>query len=274
VNGDEGRRWLDREQARGGTGVTVMSSRRERRRLGRSRRLSAGARALHLVVVTSIVGSTFLIMTATAALACHDPGSPWNTVYKPGGTDWWGNRVSGPGMGVFDGNVDCGRVSSLFVTNGPITRWIEVGWYESPQGTYSCIPTTSGPPKILAFAVFDGMVDCKNPSANIGEGTDGFWVHDKDQDGVWKFFRNGNQVWTSFDMSPFNSGTLYNNGERLNFNNTAHADFDGLKKMLHQGNWADWNNTSLDTDLFDDSGSHGCKYSDTHTAVKLNETLC
>jgi hypothetical protein len=222
----------------------------------------------------SLIAGALALVSATPAQACADAGAPWNTVYRSGGTDWWGDRVSNPGMGVFDGDVDCGRVSSIFVTNGAITRWVEVGWYESPQGAYVCIPTTSGPPKILAFAYFDGMVDCKDPSPNLGEGTDNFWVQDRDQDGVWRYFRNGNQVWTSPDMSPFNSGTLYNNGERLNFRNTAHADFDGLKRMNHQGNWGDWSNTSLDTELSDDSGSHGCKYSDTHTAVKLVETPC
>lgn len=88
------------------------------------------ARILHLVLVTSVVASLLVLTSASTALAsCHDFGSPWNTVYQPGGSSWLGVRVSGPGMGVYDGDVDCGRVSSLFVTNGPITRWVEVGWY-------------------------------------------------------------------------------------------------------------------------------------------------
>lgn len=91
---------------------------------------------------------------------------------------------------------------------------------------------------------------------------------------MWNYYRNGTDVWTSFDMSPFSGGSVYDNGERLNFSNTAHADFDGLKRMNGQGQWGDWGNTQLNTDLTDDSGSHGCKYSNTHTAVKLDGTPC
>lgn len=234
-----------------------------------------------VVMTSALTLGTLAGLLASPAYACHDAGSPWNTAYKSG-TNGRGDRVSGLGMGVFDGNVDCGRVSSVFVYNSSLTRYVEVGWFESPQGAYSCIQDTgtgADPPRILAFAQFDGMRDCLNPAGSLSEGTQTFWVHDDNQDGIWKFYHSGTQVWTSFDMSPFTTGLLYDNGERLTFQNTAHADFDGLKRMAGQ-NWVAWGSggstdtTTLDTALSDDSGSHGCKYSNDHTAVKLNGTAC
>jgi len=213
-------------------------------------------------------------LSAVPAVACHDAGSPWNTIYKPNGSDWLGVQVSSPGMAIYNGDVSCGRVSSLFVRNSDWTRWVEVGWIENAGSHYACVPDTNGPPKILAYAKFDGMTGCKNPASDLSEGTDGFKVHDDNQNGVWRYFHSGNEVWTSFDMSPFNSGLVEDNGERLNFSNTAHSDFDGLTRMNSSGSFTDWNSTDLHDGDSDDSGSHGCKYSDTHTAVKLNGTPC
>lgn len=218
-----------------------------------------------------------VIVAPAAQAACpENPSDALNTVGSPSGSSWLGVRVSGPGMDVFDGAVSCTRVSSLFVLNSTGTRWVEVGWYEDPSGggaDYACIPSTSGAPKILAFSYDNGSVDCKTNGVGLSEGTSGFYIQDQNTDGVWKFFKDGDQTWTSPDMTPFSSGWVASNGERNDFTNTSHAVFDGLNKMNDNGNWGDWNSTNEDS-LSDDSQAHFCKYSDTHTQVKLNGTAC
>jgi hypothetical protein len=183
-------------------------------------------------------------------------------------------RVSNPGMGVYNGSVSCGRVSSLFVYNSLGTRWVEIGWYEDPNDLYSCIPPTvsSGPPKVLAYRKFDTDEGCQQNPSTLSEGTDGFWVQDGNQDGKWNYYVKGTNVHTSQDLTPFVTGLLWNNGERLGTGNTAHADFDGMKRMDSSQTWKKWD--SVIDYQSNDPGSHGCEYSATHQAIKLVGTAC
>jgi hypothetical protein len=175
-------------------------------------------------------------------------------------------------MAIYDGNVTCGRVSSIFVYNSAATRYVEVGWYENPAGVYNCLPVTNGPPKVLAFYLLDGVAACwGQPSTLSGGTTAGFWVDDNNQDAIWNFFYAGTNVYNSGKMSTFTTGILVNNGERLNTDNTAHADFDGMKRMNSSQQWVDWTSATYSSN---DSGMHGCYYSATHQAVKEVGTAC
>jgi hypothetical protein len=70
------------------------------------------------------------------------------------------------------------------------------------------------------------------------------------------------------------SGIIDNNGERLNLDDGAKANFNRLERMNGNANYVDWNNTSHDSSLSDDPGYHGCWYSDTHTASLANGVSC
>lgn len=72
-------------------------------------------------------------------------------------------------MDIYNQDVNCGRVSSLFVRNSSSTRWVEVGWYED-NAQYACLPTTDRPWR-LGFVLFDGLIDCFKPTGGIGTST-------------------------------------------------------------------------------------------------------
>jgi hypothetical protein len=180
-------------------------------------------------------------------------------------------------MSVFNGSVDCARLSSIFIRNTTGTRQVEIGWYEDPVNFYDlCCATTSGAPKLLALS-FEGSNDYSwlhNPPT-VSEGTDTFSVSDSNQDGVWMFGHNGSNVWTSPDLGTFVTGLIFNNGGRGNTNNTSHAVFDGMLRMNSSQNWvAPTTVYEAGEALSNDPEARPCIYSDTHTAVKLNSTPC
>jgi hypothetical protein len=177
-------------------------------------------------------------------------------------------------MAIYDGTPTCGRVSSLFVTNSSGTRYVEVGWYEDPQGTYNCIPKTTGAPRALAFSYNNGIRGCKTTGPDLAEGNQSFYIQDPNTDGVWQFFRAGTQIWQSPDLTPFSSGIVMSNGERQTYDYTPAATFNGLQRMASSGSWGNWHSTQKLGPPSDDLGAHFCWYSDTYTAVKLSETAC
>jgi hypothetical protein len=203
---------------------------------------------------------------------------PWNTLGKPIGTAWIGVKVANPGMAVFDGDPTCGRVSSIFVSNSTGTRFVEIGWYEDPHGTYNCLtPTGTGAkPRVLAFSYDNGTADCKKNSAELNDGAQvDFTISDANTDGVWNFSKDGSSIWTSADMTPFSSGIVINNGERQAYGYTPRAEFDGLKRMdPADGSWGNWHGTAWWASESDDFGTDFCWDSNTHTRVVLNTTSC
>jgi hypothetical protein len=97
---------------------------------------------------------------------------------------------------------------------------------------------------------------------------------DQNQDGQWSFSHDLSNIWNSPDLGNFNSGSEFTNAERGDTTNTPHADFDGLQRQDNNNVWSDWQNTSFSSAFSDDSGAHGCKYSDKHVEVKLVGTAC
>lgn len=98
---------------------------------------------------------------------------------------------------------------------------------------------------------------------------DTFKIQDNNQDGVWDFFHDAANIFSA-NMGTFVTGHLQNNGERLNTDDPAHADFDGLGRMNSSQNWVDWDNTHEDTPYSDDPNYNFFEYSNTHTAVTLS----
>lgn len=191
-----------------------------------------------------------------------------------------GDRVNNPGMSVFNDAIDCGRVSSIFVSNSTGTTFAEVGWYEDPSGgtwDYSCILSSFGPPRELAYAVQAGMLpQCDQDNADISAGVDSFVVKDPNQDGIWTYEHDGVTIWTSQDISPFNSGLLVSNGERAGTGNDdpAKSEFDGLDRLGPSNNWVPWTSPSEYTPYSDDPDYKDCIDSDTHIRVIKSSNQC
>jgi hypothetical protein len=218
--------------------------------------------------------TVLLIVPARADAPCPAPGAPLNTVMEAS-ANGQGNRVINPGMAIYNDKISCGRVSSLIVRSPDLTDFVEVGWFEDPSpNDYICIPTTSGPPRELAFAGLDGMNDCLGNPANIQEGTDSFSVDDLNQDGRWSLLHKKSTIWTGPSMGSFNSGIIRNNGERLSSGDPARSDFNGLQRADKLGVWQDWQNPSENFSVSDDPDFYGCVITSIHTDVRRNATPC
>jgi hypothetical protein len=242
--------------------------------VGRTRQVHPRATRLIAVVFVFSAAMPILLLTsaqpAFAACGTHI----LNTAYQAS-ANGRGERVSNPGMGVYDGAVTCSRISSLILCgNAMCTNYVEVGWYEDVGVGYACLDSTGGPVKELAFALKGNTIGCLHNPSSISEGTDGFTMNDENQDGVWHFQHSTVGIWNSPDLGNFNSGSLFTNAERGDTTNTPHADFDGLGREDDSNNWSAWQNTSFSNSMSDDDGAHGCKYSDSHVAVKLDGTPC
>jgi len=219
-----------------------------------------------------MVGGVLLFqMHAAYAVTCLS--NLYNTTDEAS-ADGRGNRVFGPGMRIYNDNVVCGRVSSLFVKNATETKFVEVGWYEDPIDTnfdYQCLGTTSGPPELFAFVDTGTGYAC-----SLGEtlsGVDSFSVRDQNQDGVWTFGHEGDDFYTSPDLGSFNSGLLRTNGERAgNGNEPARSEFDGLDRLDSSG-WSPWQGT-FEASTSDDPDFHDCIDSDHHVRVIRDGTTC
>jgi hypothetical protein len=88
-------------------------------------------------------------------------------------------------------------------------NYVEVGWYEDPQGIIQCLDATGGPVNELAFSIKGNMLGCLHNPGNISEGTDTFTVKDPDGDAQWSYGHAGSTIWTSPDLGNFNSGALF-----------------------------------------------------------------
>ena len=188
--------------------------------------------ALALVATFLMFGSWMLIQAIPAsAVTCLS--SPYNTTDEAA-ANGRGNRAQNPGMHIYNDNVDCGRVSSLFVKNSTETKLVEVGWFEDPSDSnwdYTCLGTTSGQPKLFAF-VDTGTGYACDTGGQLSTGDDAFTVKDQNQDGKWTFGHSGSDFYTSPDLGSFNSGLLRTNGERTGGGNEpAHSEFAGLDRM-------------------------------------------
>lgn len=232
-------------------------------------------RVLAYVCAVAAGASVVIALRSTAAMAAPCPGATLNTVTSPD-TNGRGVRVTNPGLLVENDAVQCVRVASIGVNNVSGMTYVEVGWYEDPAGEadFPCIPTTSGTPKVIAFAAQNGTVAGCWQTPVTASGTDSFTVHDDNQNGLWTFLHLGGLVWTSPNLSPFVTGIIVSNAERSDLDDGAHADHDGLQRMGSGATWTNWQGTFRNTSYDDDPGYKPCIHTSTHVEAKLNSHTC
>jgi hypothetical protein len=250
-------------------------------RQGAKRPVSAGVTRKRAQEMQIALFAGFLIMggwillRATPALAVTCLSSVYNTTDEAS-ADGRGNRVQNPGMHIYNDNVDCGRVSSLFVKNATETKFVEVGWFEDPSESnfdYTCLNNTSGQPKLFAY-VDTGSGHACNTAGELSTGDDAFTEQDQNQDGIWKFGHAGSDFYTSPNLGSFNSGLLRTNGERAGGGNEpARSEFNGLDREDQFNNWPSWQNT-FEASTSDDPGFHDCIDNDHHVRVIDDSNTC
>lgn len=150
------------------------------------------AASLSLSVAFGVILGLSLQLPALA-VTCVASGGNLNTVDEAA-ANGRGNRAINPGMQIYNDDVACARVSSLFVTTADGSRWVEVGWFEDPAGgdwDFYCLGTTSGSPRLFAYTYYDGLRDCYTGSSLTAGPADTFTVRDPDQNGVWTFGHGG-----------------------------------------------------------------------------------
>jgi len=241
--------------------------------VGQRRRM----RALVHVCVAAAGAALVIGLGGPPAVAapCPGAGAQWNTVTSPD-TNGRGVRVTIPGLLIENDPVDCLRVAAVGDNNSSGLTYVEVGWYEDPSGglNFPCIPNTSGPPKVIAFAAEDGVVAGCWATPSSPSGRDTFTVHDDNQNGLWTFLHNGNLVWTSPDLDPFHTGIIVTNAERWDLDDGAHADWDGLQRMGSTASWSNWQGTYRNTDYDNDPDFRPCIHTNTHVESKKNSNPC
>ncbi len=230
------------------------------------------------IVLSALIGAGVVLLVARpahATLTCFDPltHGPWNTVDEAA-ANGRGNRVSDPGMFIYNDPVQCGRASSLFVKTHDETEFVEVGWYEEESYVYSCVHFTNGQPKLFGEAYNNGVVGCTSgPPLTSGQ-SDSFTVTDVNQDGKWLFGHGGANFWTSPDLGSFNSGLLRSNGERFAPDpEPARSEFNGLKRMDASNTWSAWTGPMEgDSQSSDDPDFEDCIDAPDHIRVVRNGT--
>jgi len=206
----------------------------------------SGRRVVFLLAASLILGAVTSTLLVSTAHANHDCPSDNQIRAKPG-TNGRGTRVGGsdPGMRVSNTDIDCVRVSSIGVINSSSTTFAEIGWYEDPMGLSDC-PATSGQPRILVYRKFNGVPMCQTQPVISGPfpRNDEFIVNDSDQNGVWRYFRNGSFL-GSFDLGSFITGEGRANSERKSgHHDSMYALFLGLDRMNSSQGWTNWANTT------------------------------
>jgi hypothetical protein len=168
-------------------------------------------------------------------------------------------------MQVSNTAVSCLRVSSLAVVGTIPGRFVELGWYEDPSDQLLVCPTTSGTPKVLVYASYDGAIQCSQNSPTVSPGNYDFYMHDDNQNGVWVYFWNGQSV-GSYNVGTLTSGSPRALGERREQDDSAYSNFEVLKRMNANMGWALWSSSSVVEDT--DPAYRGCFYGATHFTVK------
>lgn len=233
--------------------------------------LTIGAAAIGILALSFILGSAVTsILVPPQAVAFPSCGSPGTVQGARPDTNGRGVRVSDPGMRVSDASISCIRVSAIHVMNSAATRFAIVGWYERASGapTFLGCPVTSGPPRVLVAKIFDGTNTCAQNTANITNTprNDDFAVHDHDQDGTWKYYRNGAFI-GSFRFGMFTTGILQARTERYQTGDSMYGLFDGLKRMNSNANWVDWTGTTVNADT--DPDYNTCVLTATKVEIRL-----
>lgn len=223
-----------------------------------------------------LISMTLLVLPATPAMAgvsCTSVSYDTVVRYEANGR---GVKVTSPGMAVYNGSVECARLSSINVYNTAVSRGVAVGWFEDPVNFCDLWgPTTGSNPVLVAMSFEANDYSWLHSPPTVSVGTDTFLVNDANQDGRWTYGHNGSNVWTSPNLTPFVTGLIYSYGSRGSTGDTSHSDFEGMLRMNSGQNWvAPTIVYEAGEQASNDPGARPCIYSDVHTAVKLNGTPC
>lgn len=220
---------------------------------------------LRMFILGSLSTSILFVPTTAHAVGCGD--RLWNTQAEPGDTHHSGVRATNPGMWVANSDVSCYRVSSLGIVK-TADQYVEIGWYESPDGEVPSCPHTGGTPYMLIFADNNGEPKCDQTPAILSGGYfDSFKVMDDNDGNNWTYFLNSASM--GFFGAGFSIGDVLNNAERHTNTDSAYAEFDGLDWLGNAGNWNPWRNTQK-TNNNTDPDYRVCIVQQDHTYSKLS----
>ncbi len=243
--------------------------------------LSHGEKSIGRRLAVVVLFGSFLVGLTVGARLAPAGASPMNCftgLYKmqfgpDNNSD--GVRVQTPGMTVYDNTESCVRISSIAAISDD-GDFAEVGWYEQTGGDSLGCDGTSGPPKLLVYAMVNGNLwGCKHPVPNLtGGDVDSFSTNDFNRDSTWVYWWNGNSE-GSYDLL-WNSGDPIDNGERHSQVSTNHStsNFNGLQYGDPTGpGWLDWPSSLLSSNS--DGGYYkGCNYGGVHTTVIAVSSSC
>jgi hypothetical protein len=170
-------------------------------------------------------------------------------------------------MTVYDNSESCGRVSSISIFNSE-GNYVEVGWYEDPDGGIEVCQATTGKPRVLVYAhQFGNTYGCKQNTPTLNHlDVWAFRVSDLNEDTVWGYW------WGSTDMGTYNlwfrTGDPVAQGERHTLATTNHASarFTGLQYSPGSGTtWTGWQGDTIWKD--NDRDYKGCNYGNVTVTV-------
>lgn len=210
--------------------------------------------------------------TSEATPACTTLPFHGNVVFKEDNGTHRGERVANPGMTIFNGSVECIRLSTIDVYSDDRNQ-IEIGWFEDPHQLLQCsnFPAGGTSPHLFTVPTKFGTQYCPSNPTTLTNTTMDVAIRDDNLDGIWSFLHNGSGTgWTGPTLT-FSVGQILTNGERWGTQDAAIADFNGLQYRTQNLTWASWTNAVAWCDS--DPDYNNVKDSNTHVEVNGGVTL-
>ena len=218
----------------------------------------------------------FVLGLAAPALALQQADAvscgSYQIIQEEAGTNGRGVKVDTPGVRVENTIVECEHTVAIGDSSSSGNRIALVGWYEKGESgqPYDCPLTSSGNPRVLVQKYYEGTWTCDPDTAGItNTPTDNeFAVHDKDQDGDWRYYRNDNFL-GFYGFGTFVTGDVFSHTDRK-VGNVMTAYYDYLYRMNSSQDWTPWSNTFevVDTSAPD----RGCVTND--VIVSVQDVAC
>jgi hypothetical protein len=209
-----------------------------------------------------------LLLDSAGAVTCGDR----QAIEEQSGTNGRGAKGDNPGVRVTNDVVDCEHEVALGVSNTSGTRMVLVGWYQKGESgfPFDCPITSAGNPRVLVTKYFDGTWTCDPDTAGITNTPvyNEFAVHDKDQDGDWRYYRNDNYL-GFYGMGTFVTGAVFTHTDRK-VGNTMDAYYNQMYRMNSSQNWTLWTDTFEATDT--SAQYNGCVTND--VVISVQDVAC
>jgi hypothetical protein len=223
-------------------------------------------RGRHVALICCLLGltagATLGWSTATAAAtACTRPDLHFNVGAATNTGVHRGVKATNPGMAIYDHDIACVKVSSLFLFNSN-TSQVEIGGYEDPHQLAVCTYPAGSGPALVRVIYFNNLHQCIAPYMIDPWRSTTFTIHNDNLDNTFAFDFDGSAAGTL--TGDFSYGSAITNGERWGLQDSPHADFDGLRFQNSTG-FHDWTNTGGFSDS--DPNYKNQIHSDTHVEV-------